>query len=581
LTRPRVFISYSHDSQSHKQRVLELADSLRADGVDASLDQYESGPPEGWRRWAERLIRESDYVIVIATAGYLQKAENVGAGPDDPGRGVRWETLLHYNERMEKLIPCVFTEEDRQYIPLPLRGQSFYDLSAERGYEFLYRAVTSQPLIEAIDVAEEIKLLPPLEHQPSADRWGTTNPAGKRMTVRQPPASTAPPAPPAAAERAAAVPEPPRDAMRAFLQRSEVRLSTMHRIAGVFLNGAGLLLLFPILFRDTLADVVECVTGSERAGLTAEVIRIFATDGPRAALLIASAVMFALPLLALYLLVRDLIGFYFTAHDPYRDLEDAYDEQFYPRLGLAGLSFPSDEMPSGDKRPIWRLQELPHLRWFLLPRRKKDKAYYDGMPARLIPPARKEWVAEATGGAHDRRRLALAFGLAAVSDRPLMEEVARAEVSLVRHSLLLRRLVLRYVKALMVFIVLLMFAFFVTLFGTDPPNTTSQWANIAIGFAYIGWSIITALCVRLPIWWIYEPWSHDATLSDVGRDPQLVKFERIVFGVCWTVLLLAAWFLWHVASRTAATAGVVAAVVGTILLAIFFTQVRRPASVQD
>lgn len=37
-----------------------------------------------------------------------------------------------------------------------------------------------------------------------------------------------------------------RNAMRAFLQRSEVRLSTMHRIANAFLSGAGLLVLFPV-----------------------------------------------------------------------------------------------------------------------------------------------------------------------------------------------------------------------------------------------------------------------------------------------------------------------------------------------
>ncbi len=38
-------------------------------------------------------------------------------------------------------------------------------------------------------------------------------------------------------------------AMRAYLQRAEVRLSTMHRVAGVLLNGAGLLFLFPVLLK--------------------------------------------------------------------------------------------------------------------------------------------------------------------------------------------------------------------------------------------------------------------------------------------------------------------------------------------
>jgi hypothetical protein len=46
-THPRAFISYSQDSPEHKDRVLDLADRLRAHGIDARLDQYEVSPPEG------------------------------------------------------------------------------------------------------------------------------------------------------------------------------------------------------------------------------------------------------------------------------------------------------------------------------------------------------------------------------------------------------------------------------------------------------------------------------------------------------------------------------------------------------
>jgi len=45
---PKVFISYSHDSREHKDRVLELSDRLRDDGIDCHLDQYEESPAEGW-----------------------------------------------------------------------------------------------------------------------------------------------------------------------------------------------------------------------------------------------------------------------------------------------------------------------------------------------------------------------------------------------------------------------------------------------------------------------------------------------------------------------------------------------------
>ena len=43
---PRVFISYSHDSARHQKRVVDLADRLRADGIDAEIDQYNASPRE-------------------------------------------------------------------------------------------------------------------------------------------------------------------------------------------------------------------------------------------------------------------------------------------------------------------------------------------------------------------------------------------------------------------------------------------------------------------------------------------------------------------------------------------------------
>ncbi|WP_211227219.1 SEFIR domain-containing protein [Saccharospirillum impatiens] len=39
MTIPRVFISYSHDSQLHKKWVLDIATRLRNSGIDAIVDQ--------------------------------------------------------------------------------------------------------------------------------------------------------------------------------------------------------------------------------------------------------------------------------------------------------------------------------------------------------------------------------------------------------------------------------------------------------------------------------------------------------------------------------------------------------------
>ena len=58
---PPVFISYSHDSDEHRDLVLDLAGRLRRDGIDAIIDQYVQSPPEGWPAWCEAEIRRARF----------------------------------------------------------------------------------------------------------------------------------------------------------------------------------------------------------------------------------------------------------------------------------------------------------------------------------------------------------------------------------------------------------------------------------------------------------------------------------------------------------------------------------------
>src|SRR5687767_1819513 len=93
-TTPKVFISYSHDSRDHEDRVLGLADRLRKDGVDALIDQYVPAPPDGWPIWMDVEIQRADFVLLVCTDVYLRRVER----REEPGkgRGVLWETKLIY-----------------------------------------------------------------------------------------------------------------------------------------------------------------------------------------------------------------------------------------------------------------------------------------------------------------------------------------------------------------------------------------------------------------------------------------------------------------------------------------------------
>jgi tetratricopeptide (TPR) repeat protein len=76
---PKVFISYSHDSLEHRDRVWALSNRLRRGGIDCQIDQYEESPEKGWPQWCDDQIEEAEPLYQRALAIW-EKA----LGPDHP-----------------------------------------------------------------------------------------------------------------------------------------------------------------------------------------------------------------------------------------------------------------------------------------------------------------------------------------------------------------------------------------------------------------------------------------------------------------------------------------------------------------
>ena len=147
ITPPRVFISYSHDSDTHADRIRALSDRLRSHGIDCCIDQYVVGPPEGWPLWMDKQVGESDFVLVVFTERYTQKSIE--------GRqsGVRFESVLILQDLYEagmindKFIPVLFDKSDGTHIAKWLRPHNRYVVSEDGGYEALRRRLLNDPAI--------------------------------------------------------------------------------------------------------------------------------------------------------------------------------------------------------------------------------------------------------------------------------------------------------------------------------------------------------------------------------------------------------------------------------------------------
>lgn len=169
--RTKIFISYSHDSDEHVDRVLALADRLSQDNIHVILDRYvHPAPEEAWPLWMETNLEAADFVLLICTEIYRRRV--VGQETQGIGLGVRWEGNLirnHlYNDALQgsRYIPILLEGSDVKHIPTPVLGHQRYtirqfDLS-DKGYEGLYRHLTSQPSTPPLGSEEgNIVRLPP------------------------------------------------------------------------------------------------------------------------------------------------------------------------------------------------------------------------------------------------------------------------------------------------------------------------------------------------------------------------------------------------------------------------------------
>ena len=137
---PTVFISYSHDSKEHQDRVLELSNKFRSQGIDCSLDQYEDSPPEGWPKWMDRQVKNSDFVLIVCTQIYYNQV----IGSDEKGMGIKWESTLIYQQLYNagsnntKFIPIIFNDGAFENVPEPLQGATLYNVDNPNEYDKLY-----------------------------------------------------------------------------------------------------------------------------------------------------------------------------------------------------------------------------------------------------------------------------------------------------------------------------------------------------------------------------------------------------------------------------------------------------------
>jgi hypothetical protein len=92
----RVFISYAHPSDQHREWVIEFSGSLRVSGIEAILDFWDLRPGDDKIVFMEDANASSKYVLLICTPEYAEKA-NTRTG------GVGYESMVVTRELANNL----------------------------------------------------------------------------------------------------------------------------------------------------------------------------------------------------------------------------------------------------------------------------------------------------------------------------------------------------------------------------------------------------------------------------------------------------------------------------------------------
>ncbi|MDI5976742.1 SEFIR domain-containing protein [Amycolatopsis magusensis] len=126
---PRVFISYTHDNNAHKQLVRDFANLLIKCGLDVRLDQFASPARKDWFLWANDNIDNADFVIIIASPKCLAVGEGKIDRNEHPGMHCELGIMrdrLQGNRRLweQKLLPVVLPGESLSNIPVFLQPQA-------------------------------------------------------------------------------------------------------------------------------------------------------------------------------------------------------------------------------------------------------------------------------------------------------------------------------------------------------------------------------------------------------------------------------------------------------------------------
>lgn len=127
----KLFISYSHDTEEHKQWVAKLAGHLRSHGVDVTLDQWDLRLGDDLPFFMEQGLDSAHMVLVICSSEYVTKA-NAGKGGTGYEKRILASDMLNGSNK-EFILPVIRNNEEKN-VPTYLKSILYIDFCDDVDY---------------------------------------------------------------------------------------------------------------------------------------------------------------------------------------------------------------------------------------------------------------------------------------------------------------------------------------------------------------------------------------------------------------------------------------------------------------
>jgi hypothetical protein len=131
MPEPTVFVSYSHDSDAHKDWTTKLTDDLRHNGVDAILDRHRLSAGQDLSMFMQNGIATADRVLMICTEPYIARAEGGSGGVGFERQIITAELIQSIDT--DKFIPIIRNNLLRR-IPNFLGPRFYIDFNDDNEY---------------------------------------------------------------------------------------------------------------------------------------------------------------------------------------------------------------------------------------------------------------------------------------------------------------------------------------------------------------------------------------------------------------------------------------------------------------